>query len=159
MLSAQYSLLTLKGLEPSKTYFDMLPKDLVWYMSGYTGPQDGYIVFKSRRTYYGDSRDFEIVKATTLRSEESLNQEYVDDNQNLFNTTRYKVVPVKFVFIDGKQYAAVPIRNKIRGFTPKTTQVKVKSWRCVGRNTSGNRCKRKTKNATKLCPVHNNINE
>ena len=166
MLSAQYNLLTLKGLEPSNTYLDMLPTDLVWYMLGYTGPQDGHVVLKSTRSLYGVARDIKIVKATTLASEESLNKKYVNNQGNqafnlYYNRTNYDVVPVKFIFIDGKQYAAIPIKNKIEGYTPAKDSgyVKVNSWRCLGRNSSGSRCKKKTKNATKLCPVHNNINE
>lgn len=165
MLSSDYNTLTLKGLEPSGTYFDKLPKDLVWYMLGYTGPQNGYLVLKAKYSFYGGTRDHEIVKATTLASREKLRQLYPENaGVNIYHqTVRHEIVPVKFVFIDGKQYAAIPVKKKIEGFTPPKNagdaSKDAKRWRCTGYNKSGKRCRKKTKNATEMCSVHRKKND
>ena len=149
-------MLTLKGLEPSHTYLDKLPKDLVWYMLGYTGPQDGYMVLKTTRNWIGQRKYTELIRATTIDSLAELQSDYSNNHYNHYGP-QYEIAKVKFIFIDGKQYAAVPVRKKIYGYTPpksKRQVLKVPQWRCAGRTTKGRRCKNKTKNATKLCPVH-----
>ena len=148
MLHSQYNLLTLKGLEPSKTYLDKLPKDLVWYMLGYTGPQDGYVVIKKRS--YGRG-DIKLVKATTVHTFKELNERY---SGTLHYGPHYLCEKVKFIYIDGKQYAAVPIRRKIEGFTLNNKPKKIKSRRCKGRTTTDMRCKRRTYNSNIYCTTH-----
>jgi hypothetical protein len=147
MLHSNYNLLTLKGLSPSKTYFDKLPKDLVWYLLGYTGPKEGYVVIRQHPLHY--NKTSEIVKATTVHNLQELKDYYYEPYQ--YNT-RYKYAKVKFIFIDGKQYAAVPINKKIEGFTPKKTKEKIQ--RCQGETVNGKRCRHKTKNKQGLCYLH-----
>ena len=155
MLSSKYNLLTLEGLQPSGTYLDQLPKDLVWYMLGYTGPKDGYVVMKKP---YFNRGPLTIEKCTTLATKQELEEHYISQ---VYYGPQFMVEKVKFIFIDGKQYAAVPIKGKIDGFTPPKTKKnknssskKTASHRCVGRNVNGSRCKHKTTNTDKLCKTH-----
>jgi hypothetical protein len=147
MLHSNYNLLTLQDLPPSDTYFDKLPKDLIWYMLGYTGPQDGYIVMKKP---YFNRGPLEIVKATTLYTKEELLNKYMSVN---YYGPQFLVEKVKYVFIDGKQYAAVPIKCRIDGFTPPDDD-KSHLKRCIGKTLSGKRCKRKTHDSNNLCVTH-----
>jgi hypothetical protein len=107
MLHSDYNILTLKDLPPSGTYLDKLPKDLVWYMLGYTGPKDGYIVMK--RSFFNRAPP-EIIKATVLHSKAELKNKYTSTDYG--PQTQFIIEPVKYIFIDGKQYAAVPIEGR-----------------------------------------------
>jgi hypothetical protein len=155
MLHSDYNLLTLKDLPPSGTYFDKLPKDLIWYMLGYTGPKDGYVVMKKP---YFNRGPLTIVKATTLHTKTELKNKYISP---MYYGPQFLIESVKYIFIDGKQYAAVPIAGKIDGFTPQDTnnsKRKDGKYRCIGHTTLKKRCKNVTSNLEKLCSKHRNKN-
>jgi hypothetical protein len=146
MLHADYNLLTLKNLVPGGTYLDKLPKDLVWYMLGYTGPKDGYIVMKKPSFGRGS---LQIVKATTVHTQAELRNKYMSIDYG----PQIIIESVKYIFIDGKQYAAVPIKGRIDGFTPPKTS-KTGLNRCIAQTTLNRRCKQKTQNIDMRCSKH-----
>ena len=153
MLHSNYNLLTLRGLESSDTYLDKLPKDLVWYLLGYTGPKDGFIVMKKA---YFNNGPLEFVKATTVQSEVELKKQFTTP---MYYGPQYIIESVKFIFIDGKQYAAVPIKKKIDGFTPPSADNKHKKrkrYRCTGLTANNRRCKNKIPVKGEHCKIHNN---
>ena len=149
MLRSDYNLLSIHNVPASYTYFDMLPKDVLWFIHGLTKPQDGYVVLC--KPFISTVNGVEFVKGTTLHSRETL--------EALFPMTtvygpRYFVEKVKFLFIDGQQYAAIPIHKKIDGFTPETPFQY--GQRCTAKTLTGKRCKRKIINNV-IATSENNV--
>jgi len=135
-MRSDYNLLSLQDLPATNTYFDMLPKDVLWYIHGLTKPQDGHVVL--RAPFISTAQGVELVSATTLQPRSALEGMY--PTRPIYGP-RYFVEKVKFLFIDGTQYAAVPIRKKIEGFTPKTIPNSQK--RCSAVTLKNKRCKKK----------------
>lgn len=122
----------------SGTYIDYLPKDVIQYLQGYTGPVECYYVVESRGT---DEDDNEVDYCAWV------NTSYQEVRRGLRNSS-VCVFDGDIVFVDGKPHLLHPLK-KLYGLKKS----KMCSKRCSGKNQSGRRCRNRVSSKS-LCFIH-----
>ncbi len=137
-------------------FLEMLPKDIIQYLQGYTGVFDCYHAIERTWDYNIAKyiiRHFVWCNTTKADAERSRNNLQL---QLQYSSTDLK--DSKLIFIDGSPYVAMPIPKKNIYGLPKEKKRKIavegKSTRCTGRNMDDKRCKRRVGGEHELCVLH-----
>ena len=136
---------------------DVLPKDVLCYMRGYTGPDVCMVVINSEYAVGNHlSRTIKISGAWINKSEEYVRASARRKDILVYNSG---VQSGKLIYIDGSPHVALPmLKSRIYGVKKRKRKRKSvlikKSVRCKGRTKSNKRCKHRVNNDIGLCSVH-----
>lgn len=151
----------VEDVSKTGTLLDEMPKDLLSYLRGYTGPQSCVAVLNNQ--YIGGGGGMGYDKATIVsgvwinKDKDQVGDEARKKGQLRFNTT---IETSKLVFLDGSPYVLLPVaKNNIYGVKKRRRkkQDKPRSVRCRGRKVDGKRCKNRVKkgdNSPEFCQIH-----
>ncbi len=151
---------------PSGTYFNRLPKDMIEYLKGFTGPLDCLYMSEIQLSYGTSVRIPTVVCVGKTQDDgEKIIENYFQRKCGRYVRrwsrpgARPYIQKGKVIFVDGKVHLLQPIAtcrvkgiSTNRGFFTKSTDIK--SSKCKGKTSKGLQCKARTKHKSGYCYKH-----
>ena len=131
-----------KSSPPTGTRFDRLPSDVIDYLKGFSNT--------TLNVKYGTSKFESYIRSDgVIAWEKNVTDDTILKEANLFYNNRGAVQKGKVVAIDGRYYVLVPA-HVVEKSRPKYK----KQSQCKEHTTLDKRCKKRTRDITKVCSVH-----